>query len=462
MKAAKGTKLPSVSFVGSQPNRASSDLRLGAPPSRSALSLGILACLVLTGSNTPTKAAESTKELPLEILGPDVDSLSWTPGLTPDAPEAELDDVYARRGGYFRVPLVSDGFDYASDRLGELDEKTGLRIATAYTMLFQGLSGGPWDQFGGAGDVDLMSSWTAVGRGTENPGRLVFDMEDRFRIGDRTPNSLGAQVATLQPTANTFNDRGFVVRDVYWTQRAYEGQLRFLLGRADSTDYFGSTWMQSANNSFVNRMFAANPTIVAPGHGPAAGMSYRPKDVDFYVSGGAANAYGTTSTSGFDSLFDESTFFSWGELGWTPTFGELREGRYTFSGWHIGERENNGLAADWGLSAVADQRINETVQVFARWGHADGGVSRVQDYFQAGTGFRGLMGDPGDMAGVALSYAIPTDNTARDEKVFETFYRWQLTRFAQASVGAQAIFDPSYGPDHNVVGAFWGRLRVVF
>jgi hypothetical protein len=131
-----------------------------------------------------------------------------------------------------------------------LDKKFGLRIRAAYTTLFQSLSGGSWDQFGAAGDFDVMMSWTAVGRGTENTGRLVVDFEERSGIGNRTPNDLGGQVATLQPTANTFNDRGWVVRDVFWTQRLWEGQVRFLIGRADSTDYFGSTWMQSANNSF--------------------------------------------------------------------------------------------------------------------------------------------------------------------------------------------------------------------
>jgi hypothetical protein len=156
---------------------------------------------------------------------------------------------------------------------------------------------GAWvpEQYGGAGDFDLMTSWTAVGRGTENPGRVMFTIEDRFEIGGRTPNSLGGQIATLQPTANTFNDRGWVIRDAFWEQRLIDGQFRFLFGRADLTDYFGSTWMQNANNSFVNRMFASNPTIAAPGHGPAAGVSYRPKDYDFYLSAGTANAYGTTS-----------------------------------------------------------------------------------------------------------------------------------------------------------------------
>ncbi|MCU0788269.1 MAG: carbohydrate porin [Verrucomicrobia bacterium] len=430
-------------------------------PSGNPLRWCVAVCLVLAGYQAPTEAAELAEDSALEILGPDVEDLSWTPGLSPDAPVAELEEMYARRRGYFKVPLISDGLDYAYDRRNDLDDKLGLRIGAAYTMLFQGLSGGPWDQYGGAGDFDLFTSWTAIGRGTENTGRFVFDLEERFGIGDRTPSSLGRQIATLQPTANAFNDRGFVIRDLFWAQRLYDGQLRFIIGRADSTDYFGSTWMQSPNNSFVNRMFAANPTIVAPGHGPATGLSYRPNDYDFYVSAGAANAYGTTTTSGFSSL-EETTFFCWGEAGWTPTFETLGQGRYTFSGWHMGERDVDGIPADWGVSLVADQQISETVQVFARWGYADGAVANIKNYLQGGAGFRGLMGDPGDMAGIAFSHAFPSDSASEQEKVLEGFYRWQLTRFSQVSVGAQAIFDPGNGPDHDVVGAFWGRLRIVF
>jgi len=420
-----------------------------------------VALATVPGQAAEAGGSEALDDSTLNILGPEVEDLGWTPGMAPTAVEAELQDVSAARQGYFVVPGVSKGFDYVSDHLDELHRATGLRIGAAYTMLFQGLSGGPWDQYGGAGDFDLMTSWTAIGRGTENTGRFVFDVEDRFQIGGRTPNSLGSQIATLQPTANTFNDRGLTVRDVFYAQRLIEGQVRFLIGRADSTDYFGSTWMQSANNSFVNRMFAANPTIVAPGHGPAAGLSYRPKDHDFYASAGAANAYGTTTTSGFSSL-EETTFFSWGEVGWTPTFEKLGQGRYTFSGWHMGDREKDGIPADWGVSLVADQQINETVQVFARWGYADGAVANIKNYIQGGAGFRGLMGEPTDMAGIAFSYAFPSNSASQQEKVLEGFYRWQLTRFTQVSVGAQAIFDPGNGPSHDVVGAFWGRFRIFF
>jgi porin len=426
--------------------------------------LTALVGVVLAGGQRMAAESDAFDELDdstLSILGPDIEDYGWTPGMAPTAAEAELEDVSAARHGYFAVPGVSDGFDFLLDQLDELHNSTGVRIGAAYTMLFQGLSGGPWDQYGGAGDFDLFTSWTAIGRGTENTGRFVFDLEDRHEIGSRTPNSLGGQISTLQPTANTFNDRGFVVRDVFYVQRLVEGQVRFLIGRADSTDYFGSTWMQSANNSFVNRMFASNPNQVAPGHGPATGLSYRPNDYDFYISAGAANAYGTTTTSGFSSL-EEATFFSWGEVGYTPTFETLGQGRYTFSGWHMGERENDGIPADWGVSLVADQQINETVQVFARWGYADGAVANIKNYVQGGAGFRGLMGEPNDMAGIAFSYAFPSDNALQEEKVLEGFYRWQLTRFSQFSVGAQAIFDPGNGPDHDVVGAFWARLRVFF
>ena len=70
--------------------------------------------------------------------------------------------------------------------------------------------------------------------------------------------------------------------------------------------------------------------------------------------------------------------------------------------------------------------------------------------------------DPSDMADITLSYAFPTSDSEQEEKFVEGFYRWQLTRFTQVSVGAQAIFDPGNSPDHDVVGAFWGRFRILF
>lgn len=397
-----------------------------------------------------------------EVLGPDIEGLSWTPGVAPTAGEVEIVDVSAPRTGYVYIPGLSKGFDFLYDRLDKLDNNTGLRLGAAYTMVSQGLTDGPSPRYGTAGDLDLLSTWTPFGRETDNPGRFVFTVEERFQIGSSTPNSLGAGVGTLVPTVNTFNDRGFVVRDAFYEQRLVHGQLRFMIGRADSTDYFAATWLQSAKNSFVNRMFASPSTINAPGHGPAAGISFRPNDHDFYISGGAANAYNTTTTTGFNTL-DEVTFFSYGEVGYTPTFKSLGEGRYSFSGWHVGERTQTGIPADWGLTAVADQQFGELVEAFARYGYSEAGTLGIRHYIQGGAGYRVPVLGTNDFTGIAFSYAFPTATEAREEKVLEGFYRLQFTRFCQLSFGAQAIFDPANAASsRDAVGAFWGRLRVDF
>lgn len=409
----------------------------------------------------PVQMAAASGEGSPFTLGPDLEDMGWAPGLTPDASVAALEEATAVQRGYFRVPGVSRSLDYLHGKLQDLDDATGVRIGTAYTMLFAHASGGPGDRYGGAGDFDLMTSWTAIGRGTPNTGRLVFDIEDRFEIGSQTPNALGRTIGTLNPVVNTFNDRGWVVRDAYWAQRLWDGQFRFLAGRADSTDYFGSHWMQSANNSFVNRIFSANAPIAGPGHGPTAGLSIRPNDFPFYVTGGAANAYGQTTEIGLNTL-DEWTFFSFGEVGWTPTFEKFGRGRYTVSGWHIGERTLTGVPDDAGFSVVLDQELSKTIQVFARYGYADTAIINIRNYIQGGMGFRGLMGDPDDMAGVAFSYAEPRASDAREEKVLEGFYRWQLTAFSQVSLGAQAIFDPANTTEQDVIGVFWARFRIAF
>jgi carbohydrate-selective porin OprB len=189
------------------------------------------------------------------------------------------------------------------------------------------------------------------------------------------------------------------------------------------------------------------------------GLSIRPTDSPFYISGGAANAYGSTTKTSFDTL-DQWTFFSYGEVGWTPTFHSL-EGRYTVSGWNIDERTKTGQPGDWGVTAVADQQLCSMVEVFARYGYSEAATLRIHHYAQAGLGWRGLIGSTNDMTGLGFSWQSPRGNNLRDEKVVEGFYRAQVTRFMQLSVGAQAIVDPGQSTK-DVVGAFWGRVRIIF
>ena len=85
-------------------------------------------------------------------------------------------------------------------------------------MLFMQPMGGQSSRYGAAGDLDLMSSWTLIGRGTKDTGRFVFTGEYRYQIGSQPPSRIGGQMGTVVGPTNAFNDRGWVIRDAYWIQ----------------------------------------------------------------------------------------------------------------------------------------------------------------------------------------------------------------------------------------------------
>jgi len=425
------------------------------------LGSGAVVFLALTSPPAMAQPAGAPTPVPTKTpyhLGAPVLDVGWTPGESPDSSVEEMEDIYTPHTGAVDLGLVERPLGFLQSKANELADNTGLRLAVAYTMLFQQLSGGPGDRYGGAGDFDVMSNWTLIGRGTENPGRFVFTFEDRFNIGSQPPSVLGRVAGTLIATTNAFNDRGWVIRDAYWSQRLLDGELRFIIGRADPSDFVGAHWLQNVNNSFVNRHFSGNAVMPSPGHGPSVGVSYRPGSL-FYVTGGVSSAYGNT-TQQFVSVKD---LFTFGEVGITPTFEGLGRGRFAVAPWHMDARAGDNLPSSWGLTVVADQELNEWFQLFGRYAYSDATLTNIRQLAQAGMGVRCLGGSPDDLAGFAFSIAIPRNNSLREEKVLEAFYRWQMTAHAQLSAGAQAIFDPSNAPSTvRTVGVFYGRARVVF
>jgi porin len=346
-------------------------------------------------------------------------------------------------------------------RTDALYRDTGLRLGFAATALALKAYGED-DPSGSAYDLDFMSSWTLVGRGTEDTGRLVVTGEFRDKIGTDPASRVGPQLGTLINTANAFNDRGWVVRDAFWLQRFYEGKLRVLIGRADISDYVGLQPMQNVNAQFVNRSFSANPTVPFPGHGPGIGVSYRPGD-RFYVTGGVANGYATTTQSGMSSISDGDFFYS-AEAGWTPQVDGMGAGRYSVMVWRIDARTENGFnsPSDDGVTFIAGQQLSNRLQVWGRYAYAGGETTNIRNLWQAGMGYGGLFGSPSNMTGLAASFADPRSNASREEKVVEVFQRIQLSRFTQFSAGFQMVFDPGNNPDEDDFQLLYARLRHAF
>jgi hypothetical protein len=350
---------------------------------------------------------------------------------------------------------------WARGKFDSLYRETGLRLGFAATGLALKAYGAD-DPNGAAYDLDFMSAWTLVGRDTPDTGVLVATGEFREKIGSDPASAVGPQLGTLINTTNAFNDRGWVVRDAYWLQRFNGGKLRVIVGRADTSDFVGQQPMQNVNAMFVNRHLSANPTVPFPGHGPTVGVSYRPSE-RFYVTGGVANGYATTTQSGFSSVSDSDFFYS-AEAGWTPRVEGMGAGRYSVMVWRIDSRTENGFdsPSDDGVTLVAGQQLSNRLQAWGRYGYANGATTNIRNLAQAGVGYIGLFGSPSNMSGLAASFAGPRSSASRDEKVIEAFQRIQLARFTQLSVGFQFVIDPGNNPDEDRVELLYARLRHAF
>lgn len=370
----------------------------------------------------------------------------------------ELQDIYTEKEPVVDIPAVDSPLDFFLQKSLDINEAIGLRIGIAYTTVFQQATGG---KSGAGGDFDVFGTWDLINRGEANVGRIVWAIENRHKIGGRSAAELGPDLGTLLAPTNGFNDRGWVVRDLFWQQNLFDDKLRVIVGRADPTDFFGAHRMQNKNALFFNRHISGTAALPSPGHGLTALATFRPNDL-FFISGGASNAYGDTTEAQIESLFDEWDLFSFGEIGFTPMIEGLGQGRYTASVTYVDPRDRNeNIGHDFGFSLIADQNIGERVQVFARYNYQEEALTNIKHLIQGGVGVSGLLGSPDNMSGLAFSYADP-DRPGREEKVVEFFHRLQLTKYTQFSVGYQVIIDPTNAPDDDVIGVFSMRIRIAF
>lgn len=345
-------------------------------------------------------------------------------------------------------------------KFDELAKEANLRLGIANTLLFQQASAGPGDRSAGGGDIDILAKWTVIGAGTKDTGVLGFAAEYRYQIGDQTPSALGGQIGSLTPTTNSFSERPMVVKEAYWDQRLFEDRFRFGFGRIDPENLFGGHRLQSANLYFFNKVFSSNPTVSYPGPGAAVAAQIKPVPW-LYLTGGISDANGSATIGNLEGFIEDDEYLKFVEFGATPEHEKHGSGRYRLAFWHIDSRDAAGRPSDEGFSISADQELNKKYTLFARYGHAEGDVTKITNSVQGGLAIKGLLAEE-DLFGVALAWSEPADSDLRDEKVFEVFHRFQVTETSQATFGVELIFDPSNAPEDDLVGVFSFRLRVAF
>ena len=428
------------------------------------------------------------------------------PSKNPDNVSNRLEDINTpRKDVLFETPgidRVLAPWQAAKKRL--LDDY-GLSLGFFYTALYEKadrriidpIVGTGLDE-GAGGVIGMVGSWELVGRGTDSPGFLSFQVQNRHRMGPVVPQSLGFEIGSLWPTAIGYSELELSVVELYWNQFLIKDRWNIAFGKAipfGVHDYFA---YKSPFTGFNNATFTLNPTISFVSAGLGAGMGLRPAD-DVYILAAFYDAKGKLNRAGFESFFDDAKYFTAVDIGWDPgyldptqkvTIGPItvRDVHATF--WHKAHIPSTGSPEGWGFTLFAEGEIGRFVP-FLRYGYSDGtslGNPAILDHMIAGgVGITKVFGQSDDLIGIGFSWgrkelvpegvSAPVDldgdgipdfdfaDVARDlvrksQYASEIFYRVQVTNELQITPSVQFIWDPILDVEEDFVAVFGIRGRL--
>jgi hypothetical protein len=383
-------------------------------------------------------------------------------GNVPDDIGAQLLQSEERIDAIFRRGPLTPLHNFWNDATDHLRDSISLDLGLNYTTVYQRADTtlrGPRDASGG--DLDLFGRWLITGCERHWPGALVFSSETRHRYSEIPPGAL--DTGTIGGTIVAFGTQDFSLVQMYWEQGSYDEGLLFRVGKMDPALIYDGGRYVSSNYAFLSPAFADTLPMALPGAGlGAAGAVYPTKST--YIVAGVHDANGKRTTSGFNTFFDEGEFFTAVEFGWFPHPDEANEGMYHLTLWHIDARQNAGRPSDRGVALTLEQPLgcDGKLVPFLRYAYADRGLNGIRENLSIGLGIEDLFGQNDDVIGVAWSWEDPSNQTLRDQCVFETFYRFFITPHTHLTPDIQVVIDPANAPNKEAVTVFGLRLRTLY
>ncbi len=344
------------------------------------------------------------------------------------------------------------------------NEKYGLKLNFSYQTLYQDSSNTTGANEAGAGRGEINGSWTLVGRGSPNEGRLTFRIENRTKFGTVvTPQTLGNQFGSATIVGTGFSDFGFNLSELAWRQSVMNGRLMFVFGKISAAGWYGGHLLSSPKRGFQNTAFLGSNTRAFPGRGFGGGVGYRISN-NYLVSAGIHDANAKTSQSPFDSIGQKEFHYDL-EFRWLPNGLEnARWDQVRLHVWHQDEKTAKGTPAGTGANLVASHRVNDRFLPFLIAGISDGKASTFKRDVAVGLGigFDTTAAKARDTLGIAIAWGEPSDRALQDQITSEVFYRFQLLDNFAITPSVQWIKNPTYNPARTTVTVVGLRMRVTF
>ena len=354
------------------------------------------------------------------------------------------------------VQTLDEGWQRLND---ELDARARLRFGLAYTLLAQWAPESNAGRQGISGDLDFTGVWHAVGSHEEgNAGYLGFATEFRHKIGPRPASALGSEIDAFSRTTQAFNTQDFALVQLWWVQELFDDTVEITAGKISSRSFYNTNRLRNQNNAFMNQVFTGNRAVGLAPRGIGINVAYRP-DKAWYFTGGIHDANGSGTAGNFGTL-DEGQFAYVAEFGWTPDIPSLGRGNYRFTPWYSDASSKRGTGVGKGIALSFDQSVGEELVAFMRYAWADGDARGADQTLSGGIAHTRPFGRYGDLVGFGLGWSDPSVPSLNEEFVTEVFYRLQVTRTQQLSVGWQAYFTPAFDPGDDITNVFSIRWRI--
>ena len=377
--------------------------------------------------------------------------------------ERELPD----HAGIFPHGPISLIYDPIQDFEENLSESARLDLGFRAAWFFQQASGGPGERTAASQDYRIYGTFHAFNWEEHNKGwagnvyiRLEYRAEMFTQI---TPFQMNTQIGSLTTTAYGQDEHDPAIVQLYYEQFLYDGGLRLRFGKLDPDDYFNLGRWADDYRYFSHTLFSAFP---ASNH-PSGGLGFNAQwyiTPEWTLTGGMTDVQGRKTESGFSTVVDGKFFYGL-DITYSPTIEGLGKGNYRFGVEYRDAVEEKDRPSDTSFYINIDQEFAKDFAPFVRWGHGTGRSTGVEDALSVGLGIDNCFNRPGDAFGAGFGFATAKDPTPaqRDvEYAVETFYRFQLTRAIQYTIGGQLIFDPINDLNHDTVGLVEMRLVIDF
>jgi porin len=343
-------------------------------------------------------------------------------------------------------------------------EETGFNWSLDYSALFLGVSGSPDEDQASGGMVRFFGYWDLVNRGGANKGSLNWKIENRHKYSDIAPSDLGFESGYVGLFEPPFSNQQTRLTNLYWKQNFAEGKWAAVAGFLDVTDFVDVYLLASPWTGFNSFVFSTGSAAADLPNDATLGIATGGMVTDrIYIQAGIsdANADPTDPFQGFDSVANDSDFFKWVEIGFTPKQDKLYFDNIHLTYWHIDERAN-GTPDGWGVNASWQKWIGDKWLPFVRGGYTEDSGSLLEKSVTVGVGYQ-----PVPMRGViglGFNWGKPNQTSfegADDQYTTELFWRYQLTKELAITPSLQYIQDPALNQEDDSLWVYGLRVRVV-